>query len=197
MDESTPTRTAESDTAQYCALLKVSEAIAAHRELPSLFRDLAQRLPAVAPFDFIGLVLHDPVKNMMKVHVLETAAVQPHTARLDGLELPIEESSTGWVWAHQQPLIIPSLAEETRFSMGITALRGIGVQSVCLLPLTTAMRRLGAIGFGSLKPCAFNDGDEAFGPLPFEFDDNALLQLSWKAFSRLSLRRGTFYEHLL
>jgi formate hydrogenlyase transcriptional activator len=76
---------------------------------------------------------------------------------LDGLELPIEESSSGWVWTHQQPLIIPSLDEETRFSMGMAALKDIGVQSVCLFPLTTAMRRLGAIGFGSLEPRAFGD----------------------------------------
>lgn len=161
MDESLPTETAEADTAQYGTLLKVSEAIAAHRDLQSLFRALAQRLPAVAPFDFIGLVLHDPEKNLMKVHVLETAAARPHTTGLDGLELPIEESATGWVWTHQQPLIIPSLAGETRFTKGMTALRGIGVQSVCLLPLTTAMGRLGAIGFGSLEPHAFGAKDLA------------------------------------
>ncbi|HSN05469.1 MAG TPA: sigma 54-interacting transcriptional regulator [Nitrospira sp.] len=161
MDEESPATSAESDTAQYCALLKVSESVAAHRDLQSLFRDLALRLPAVAPFDFIGLVLHDPAKHVMQVHVLETAAARPHTTGLDGLELPIEESATGWVWTHQQPLIIPSLADETRFSKGMTALRGIGVQSVCLLPLTTAMRRLGAIGFGSLKPQAFGDKDLA------------------------------------
>ena len=138
-------------------LLEVSEAIVSHRDLSSLFRDLAQRLPTVAPFDFIGLILHDPSKNLMKVHVLETAAAHRLTTRLNGLELPIEESSSGWVWAHQQPLVIPSLAEESRFSMGMAALKDIGVQSVCLFPLTTAMRRLGAIGFGSLEPRAFGD----------------------------------------
>ena len=138
-------------------LLEVSEAIVSHRDLSSLFRDLAQRLPTVAPFDFIGLILHDPSKNLMKVHVLETAAAHRLTTRLDGLELPIEESSSGWVWTHQQPLIIPSLAEEPRFTKGMAALKDIGVQSVCLFPLTTAMRRLGAIGFGSLEPHAFGD----------------------------------------
>ena len=133
-------------------LLEVSEAIVSHRDLSSLFRDLAQRLPTVAPFDFIGLILHDPTKNVMKVHVLETAATHHLTTRLDGLELPIEESSSGWVWTHQQPLIIPSLAEEPRFTMGMAALKDIGVQSVCLFPLTTAMRRLGAIGSGVSNP---------------------------------------------
>ena len=138
-------------------LLEVSEAIVSHRDLSSLFRDLAQRLPAIAAFDFIGLILHDPAKNLMKVHVLETAAAHHLTTKLDGLELPIEESSSGWVWTHQQPLIIPFLAEETRFTMGMAALKDIGVQSVCLFPLTTAMRRLGAIGFGSLEPRAFGE----------------------------------------
>lgn len=138
-------------------LLEVSEAIVSHRDLSSLFRDLAQRLPAIAAFDFIGLILHDPAKNLMKVHVLETAAAHHLTTKLDGLELPIEESSSGWVWTHQQPLIIPSLAEEPRFTMGMAALKDIGVQSVCLFPLTTAMRRLGAIGFGSLEPRAFRE----------------------------------------
>src|SRR6476660_3522583 len=138
-------------------LLEVSEAIVSHRDLSSLFRDLAQRLPAIAAFDFIGLILHDPTKNLMKVHVLETAAAHHLTTKLDGLELPIEESSSGWVWTHQQPLIIPSLAEEIRFTMGMAALKDIGVQFVCLFPLTTAMRRLGAIGFGSLEPRAFGE----------------------------------------
>ena len=112
-------------------LLEVSEAIVSHRDLSSLFRDLAQRLPTVAPFDFIGLILHDPTKNLMKVHVLETASTHHLITRLDGLELPIEESSSGWVWTHQQPLNIPFLTEESRFTVGMAALKDIGVQSVC------------------------------------------------------------------
>jgi formate hydrogenlyase transcriptional activator len=47
--------------------------------------------------------------------------------------------------------------------MGMAALKDIGVQSVCLFPLTTAMRRLGAIGFGSLESHAF--GDQNLGVL--------------------------------
>ncbi len=143
-------------------LLEVSESIASHRDLTGLVRDLAKRLPAVAPFDFIGLVLHDPQKNVMKIHVLETAAAQPFTSRLNGLELPMNESFSGWVWTHQQPLNIPSLAMETRFTVGVAALKEIGVQSLYMFPLTTAMRRLGTIGFGSLKPSAFDEADVDF-----------------------------------
>jgi formate hydrogenlyase transcriptional activator len=152
----------EAEPALYRALLEVSEAISAHRELPTLFRDLTKRLPAVAPFDFIGLVLHDSAKGTMNVHVLETTEAHRLTNRLDGLQIPLEESASGWVWTHQQPMVITSLAEETRFKTGMGALRDIGVQSVCLFPLTTAMRRLGAIGFGSLKSFAFGEADVEF-----------------------------------
>ena len=143
----------------YQALLDVCESIATHHDLSSLCRDLARRLPAVAPFDFIGLILHDPLKSAMKVHVLETAAVRRLTTKLDGLELPLEASASGWVWTHQRVLVIPSLAEETRFAVGMAALKEIGVQSVCLFPLTTAVRRLGAIGFGSRSVRAFEDNN--------------------------------------
>lgn len=142
---------------RYRALLEVAEAISAHRDLPTLFRDLAQRLPVIAPFDFIGLVLHDPAKHVMKVHVLATAMADHVATPLDSMELPIEQSGSGWVWNHQRPLIVPSLSDETRFPVGMAALRDLGMQSACLFPLTTAMRRLGAIGFGSLKHHAFSD----------------------------------------
>lgn len=147
---------------QGAALLRVAEVIAAHHDLPSLFQDLAHCLPVVAPFDFVGLVLHDAAKQVMQVHVLETAEARRVTRRLDGLEMPMKDSASGWVWEHQQPILIPSLAEETRFQVGMDALRGIGMQSVCFFPLTTGMRRVGAIGFGSLKPFAFDEGSVTF-----------------------------------
>ena len=154
-----PGSSLEYETVPYRALLEVSEAISVHRELPALFRKLAQRLPAVAPFDFICLVLHDPTKQVMKEHVLETAVTHHRATPLEGMELPIEESASGWVWTHQRPLFVPSLAEDTRFPMGMVALRDIGMQSAILFPLTTAMRRLGTIGFGSLTNQAFSDTD--------------------------------------
>lgn len=162
MHEMLPTHIESEPLDRQTALLQVAQRISTHRDLPALFRDLAQRLPAVAPFDFIGLVLHDPAKHVMRVHVLETAEAHRLTRRLDGMQIPLEQSASGWVWTHQQPMIIPSLAEETRYEIGMSALRDIGVQSVCLFPLTTAMRRLGAIGFGSLKPFAFAEADVEF-----------------------------------
>ncbi|HEX4987198.1 MAG TPA: GAF domain-containing protein [Candidatus Binatia bacterium] len=133
---------------QYQAVLAISEAIAAHRDLNALFHDLAQRLPRIVPFDFINLVLHDPTREVMRLHTLvapETSTIRP------GLELPIDESPAGLVWKSQQPLMVEDVAVESRFPRLTSLLRENGVQSYCVVPLTTALRRLGTMGFGSLQ----------------------------------------------
>ena len=56
---------------QYQALLEVSEAIAVHRDLPTLFHDLADRLHRVVNFEYMRLLLHDPERNVMRFHILE------------------------------------------------------------------------------------------------------------------------------
>jgi formate hydrogenlyase transcriptional activator len=144
---------------QFRALLEVAESIAQHRDLSELFQDLAHRLQAVVPFDFINLILHDPQRNVMRLHVLKT--VQPRPA-LPFRELPLEESPSGWVWQTQQPLVVSSLEQETRFPQVISFLREEGIRSACLLPLTTAQRRLGVMGFGSSREYTLAAGELEF-----------------------------------
>jgi formate hydrogenlyase transcriptional activator len=146
---------------QYQALLGISEAIAVHRDLNELFHDLAQRLPRIVPFDFINLVLHDSTREVMRLHTL--AAPESSTIR-PGLELPIDQSPAGWVWKSQQPLMVEveDVAVESRFPKLTPLLRENGVQSYCLVPLTTALRRLGAMGFGSLQKKNYPKADFDF-----------------------------------
>jgi formate hydrogenlyase transcriptional activator len=129
-------------------LLEVSESIASHRDLADLFHDLAGRLPRVFKFSYIFLILHDPERNVMRLHVLEA----PRPGRIaPGVELPIEDSAGGWVWQQQQPLVCANVDHETRFPKVIQMMREEGVRSFCLVPLTTARRRLGALAVGSFE----------------------------------------------
>jgi formate hydrogenlyase transcriptional activator len=144
---------------RYRTLLEVTEAISAHRDLKVLFKELAKRLPSVVPFEFIGLILHDPIRDVMRSHILETNQVE-HVP--DGIELTMEESASAWVLRNQQQLVMPCLDEETRFPKVVAILQGLKVQSCCFLPLTTAVRRLGAIGFGSMTPHVFGDSELGF-----------------------------------
>jgi formate hydrogenlyase transcriptional activator len=140
-------------------LIEVSEAIATHRDLTTLFRDLAKRLPAVVPFELIALFLHDPEKNVMRVHMLGSAEADSIPP---GLEVPVDASFSGQVFTTQQPVIVSSREEAARFPTTASLVKDIGVESFCMLPLTTTVRPLGAMGFGSLRPRAFNASELEF-----------------------------------
>ena len=140
-------------------LLEVSEAIASHRNLADLFSALAQLLPRVAPFDYINALLHDAEKNVMRLHVL----VAPHDSTIrPGLELPVDASAAGLVWRTQQPVVVDDVDEERRFPNLIAMMRENGIRSFCALPLTTALRRLGSLGFGSLTRTIYASADLDF-----------------------------------
>ena len=140
-------------------LLEVSESIALHRDLEDLFRDLAQRLPHIVPFDYINVVLHEPARDVMRLWLL--VASQPSTIN-PGLELAVDESPGGLVWKTQKPLTVNDVTQERRFPKLMALLHENGVQSFCVVPLTTAQRRLGAMGFGSLQPRVYQEAELGF-----------------------------------
>jgi formate hydrogenlyase transcriptional activator len=143
---------------QYRALLDVSESIALNRDLDALFEDLAQRLRGVVRFDYLNLVLHVPERNAMRLRVL--ASSRP--AESSFWETPVDETPSGLVWQTQQPLVIHDIELEMRYPKVMQMLRENGVRSCCVLPLTTAQRRLGAMGLGGAEPFAFDHADLDF-----------------------------------
>jgi formate hydrogenlyase transcriptional activator len=140
-------------------LLEVSEAIASHRDLEALFRDLAQRLPQIVPFDYINAVLHEPARDVMRLWLLVTATP---TTISPGLELPVDDSPGGVVWKTQRPMTVNDVTQERRFPRLMAMLRENGIQSFCVVPLTTAQRRLGAMGFGSVQRRTYHEAEINF-----------------------------------
>ena len=84
------------------ALLEVSEAIAQQRDLPALFHDLSDRLRSVIDFDFLTLVLHDPARNVMRLHVLATRVPGEKTT---GSESASSRSSRATACASRRSLL--------------------------------------------------------------------------------------------
>jgi formate hydrogenlyase transcriptional activator len=127
---------------RYQTLLAISEAIVSHRDLASLFHELADQLRRVARFDYLSLVLHEAASNTMRLHLLETPESIPIGTEI---VLDPEEDPAGLVWQNQQPLITLNVAELRRWPRLLERVQPHGVQSFCWLPLTTARRRLGAL----------------------------------------------------
>src|SRR5208337_3857153 len=149
----------DSSSRQFEALLEVSEAIAQQHDLDALFHQLAERLHFVLQFDFLGLVLHDPSKNTMRLHVLETRG---NTDPPSSNELSVEDSPAGWVWQNQQTFVSLDTAKDARYPLFMQRLQDADVHTIAIVPLTTAQHRLGAMGFGRYVPQGMTEVEIAF-----------------------------------
>ncbi len=155
MSHESSAETVSSSLDRYRALLRVAEAIASHSDLAALVQDLARLLPSVVPVNFVGLSLHDPRRGVMRLHVLR--ANVPADI-IGGHESAPADTPAGLVWDTQQPLLL-SVSAEQRWPNVMGLMREDGVQSCCLVPLTSATKRLGALEFSSLESQAYGVAD--------------------------------------
>jgi formate hydrogenlyase transcriptional activator len=149
--------------AEQCLMLNdVARIIASRRNLSDLFHDLAERLHRLVDFSYLGVMLYDPAQHMLQLHTLESAAQGPLRP---GVAYAVDDIPSGWVWQHQQPLVIGDLAQETRFPRAMQALREHGLRSFCSLPLSTVHRRLGTLAIGRAERGAYSPSEVAFAQL--------------------------------
>src|SRR5215475_12930305 len=116
---------------QYLTLLEVSEAIAAHRSLEELFQDLGRRLHCLLNFTYLSILLHDPERNVMRLHNLDMQ--EPGTLQA-GMEFSMEESPSARVWQTQEPMVVGDVLAEVRSQRVMSLLRENNLRSFCSLP---------------------------------------------------------------
>ena len=142
--------------ARYEALSRASRAICAYRDPAELFRVLADELRQVVRFDSLALNLYDEVAHKVRNPVRETVNGPEFSLAPD---FPAEATITWWVYQHQLPVVIPARDEETRFPLMMEIFRKFGVQSACVLPLSTAHRRLGGLSFALQQTNGYSADD--------------------------------------
>ena len=142
----------DSTRARYQTLLEISESIVSHRQLSPLFQDLYRCLKPLIDFDFLGLCLYDAERQVTWLHELVTdQPIECPTPR----ERPLSETPAQVVLETQQPYYVPDLAQDTRYRRFGDMLASHGVSSHCVLPLSTAQRKLGVLNFGSIRSDAY------------------------------------------
>ena len=136
-----------SATEIYEAVVALSRSIAGRSDLESLLSGVGESVRRIVGFDYVGLTLHDPKGNVMQGHFLRKPRTPTNT-----LSLPVDQDPAGWVWLHQQPLVISCLEAESRWPEFRDRVRATGVNAITLVPLTAGDNRLGAFGFACLAP---------------------------------------------
>ncbi len=177
-----PSHPCDSAARRYQALLAVADAIALHQQVPELFHDLAQRLRGIASFDSIYFVLHDAGKQVMRSTRVDSAGMPT----LDSIEAPVLDSLSGHVYLTQESRIISDTHAETRFASSMADARERGIGSVCVLPMTTARSRLGALAFCSTQP-------NAYGPADLEFLETVSKQVAVAVDNGLNRQQAESY----
>jgi formate hydrogenlyase transcriptional activator len=144
----------------YQALFELARSISGHTDLDSLCCGLARSLQRIVAFDYLGLILYDPVRSRLWLRALNgkelTGVEEPRMLAADDSNPP------GWVWTNQKPLVIRCGNEETDWPQFVGRIRQLGVCSLALVPLTVGKRRVGVLGFGSRGPAEPDAGELAF-----------------------------------
>jgi formate hydrogenlyase transcriptional activator len=141
---------------RYRVLLEMADLLAHNGSLPDLFRALALRLRDVVSFDVVMFSLYHAAHDSMKITMLE------QDDRGSMVEWKVESCASGWVWTNQERLTIPDLHQEHRFQATTSWLVGQAIRSLWMLPLTATEQRLGALGFASHEPSAYDCRDVEF-----------------------------------
>ncbi len=151
MESFVPAVTAE----RYRTLLELSRAMAAHSSIDELVRGLATRLHDLLDFTYLTLMIRDDERDVMRAHTVHSFLPGPVAAP----EYSMQESPSAEVWRTQQPMVVTDLSHEDSFPTVMKFFRQNGVNSFCIVPLTTATRRVGALTFGSSHLNAYQLND--------------------------------------
>ena len=165
-------------------LVRVSQAIAAHRDPKELFGVLVNELHRVVQFDFIGVSFRDKDSDTFQNYFIDMTS---RSELIPEEELTPEETLTLRVYERQEPVLRSTNEMEPCCARLQAMLIRLCIRSICALPLTTAHRKLGAITFGSRQVDTYSPDEVRFvsevaGHIALAFDD---------ALNFAALRRAT------
>jgi formate hydrogenlyase transcriptional activator len=146
-------RTAE----RYRTLLEINNAIITNLTREALFQSVSVALHHVIDFDRSALTLYDPVTDGLRF-VAFTGS--PLRFRI-GDELKRADSSAGWVFDHQQPVVRGNLEKEQQYP-NERQLIDEDMRSHCVVPLIARGESIGTINISSKKEFLYSEMDAQF-----------------------------------
>ncbi len=131
-------------------LYEVTRAAASAASLGDALNGAATALGRVLPEANIAILLLDPAGRAL--HIRAAVGFPPDLA--DRFSLPAGVGITGWVAAHNQPLLIPDVRLDPRYVAGLA-----GVLSEAAVPLALGERVIGVLNVESPRAGAFEEPD--------------------------------------
>jgi len=140
----------------YRIILEINNAIISHLNLNSLYLATAEIIREKLPFDRSAICMYVPDNDVFRLY-----SFGKEMALLPGIELPREESHSGWVFDNKKILIANDLSMEQRFFTD-KMLLDEGIRSYVVSPLTSREKVMGTLNLGCYTPNKFEDLDLDF-----------------------------------
>ena len=135
--------------ASHRTLLEINNALISNLTREGLFHAIATAIGRVIPFDRIAVFLHDPVRDVLTLSLLESSV--PTTYFSVGLEMRPGESHVGWVFKEQKPLLRRNLETDRVYQADDWA-HADGIRSYVIVPLLVRGRSIGTLAVASTVP---------------------------------------------
>ena len=147
-----------SQETRYEALRQASRVIASQADLNGVLEHLGRFLRSVVKFDFIAVVLLDAERQAFRLYALDSSVLSKPEPES---ETPVAASETSLraVIDDQKPILINDTEKESEYVDLIEHARAHGVRSMCILPLSSPRRRLGALVFGTTYQKSYDAED--------------------------------------
>jgi len=140
------------------ALLEINNAIITNLTQEALLRSISEAVRPSVPFDRCAITLYKPETGTFRFLAVEGALRSDYFQ--PGLEIDRTETSAGWVFDHQQPLL--RNLEEERLFKNETRLHAEGLRSLCVVPLILRGKSIGTLSVVSRKIDQYSEADAQF-----------------------------------
>ncbi|MFZ0479569.1 MAG: sigma 54-interacting transcriptional regulator [Terriglobales bacterium] len=127
-------------------LQAITDVIVGDAASPELFKKLVPTLQELANCNVVSFALYDAKRDGLVTEIWkggwDTGV---------GKFFSVDQTPCGWAWRNQEPIAIPDLERETRFTEIAGELRNLGVRSYTALPMSTPTHHYGSIGVGGME----------------------------------------------
>jgi Nif-specific regulatory protein len=124
-------------------LYEVSTAVHSIHDLDEMLRNVLSKVKAVFQIEGASIALHD--RKRKELYFIRTVEDQSGSApqQMDEMRFPDDYGVAGWVLKEQQPVLIPDVSKDPRFTKQLDIQQNLDTRSMICVPLKT---RKGVIG---------------------------------------------------
>ena len=134
-------------------LLEINNAVVSNLDVQSLMKTISYCLARVSQYDTVGLALYDPETNQLRAY-----SNPSDQAFIDeGQPIPFEGSAPGLAFTTGKPVLLDRYEGEPLNSDFSLRFRRAGFKSGGAVPLIVHGRKLGILGFATLREATFSD----------------------------------------